>query len=128
MTIRQAKENSLVRKPCSQRTERSRLASSLWTGTTTSTSTGMPPESVPRVGPSPGNAGRKLRPLAQQRGEVGFEARVGDRGDLPPHDLDPLVGGQAGHRAEHGQAVVAGRLEHAAAQPAGALDDEAVGR
>ena len=43
-----------------------------------------------------------------------------------PTTVDALVGGQAGDRAEHRQAVVAVRGDRAAAQPAGAAHDEAV--
>ena len=61
-----------------------------------------------------------------ERREVGLEARVGDRGGLHPDDLDALARGEPGDRAEHRQAVVAVRGDDAAAQAAGALDDEAV--
>ena len=44
------------------------------------------------------------------RGEVGREARIGDRGRLHPDDLDALAAGEPGHRAEHRQPVVAVRI------------------
>src|SRR5436189_6031172 len=74
--------------------------------------------------------GWRLSPLAadrlQQACEVGLEGRVGDGGGLHAVDLDGLAARQARDRAEHGQAVVAVRGDHAAAQLAGPADDEAV--
>src|ERR1044071_2517181 len=65
---------------------------------------------------------------APQRGDVGLEARIGDRRGLHPHDLDALARGEARDGAEHRQPVIALRVEPAAAQSAGALDGEPVGR
>ena len=57
---------------------------------------------------------------AEQRGEVGLEAGVADRGRLHPVDLDALARGEAGDGAEHRDPVVAVGVDRAAAQAAGA--------
>jgi MFS family permease len=67
-----------------------------------------------------------LLPGLRERGDVGGEARVGDGGSVHADDLDPLGAGEPGDRADHGDAVVAERVDGPAAEPAGAADDEAV--
>jgi len=47
------------------------------------------------------------------------EARKADVHRLRPTKLDPLLGRHAGHRSEHGQAMVASRLDDAATQACG---------
>ena len=60
--------------------------------------------------------------------EIRREAGVGHGRGLHADDPHALARGEAGDRAEHGGAVVAGRVDDAAAQPAGPADDEAVGQ
>jgi MFS family permease len=52
-----------------------------------------------------------LVPGLRERGEIVGEARVGDGGGVHPDDLDALGAGQPGNGADHGQPVVAERVD-----------------
>src|SRR5262245_10183606 len=62
----------------------------------------------------------------QERGEVFPESRVADRGGTHALDGDPVARGEPGDRAEHRDAVIAVRVDGAAAQATGAEDSHAV--
>jgi MFS family permease len=55
-----------------------------------------------------------LVPGLRERGEVGAEARVGDGVRLHADDLDPLAAREAGDGADHGEPVVAQRVDRPA--------------
>src|SRR5436190_19758731 len=71
---------------------------------------------VPRANPPPGslltagklttpNAGFASRSAARQSGYIPLEARIRDRSDLHPIDLNALGRGEPRHSAQHRQAV-----------------------